>query len=62
MHLTENDISVITRALRVAALQYQIDANTNHEFPRVAGSFRQESEKANALARFIEEAEEIHSG
>lgn len=51
----ESDVSAIVAALRVAAVQYATDAQTNREYPRLREGFLNQSRKANDLADKIEE-------
>ena len=48
----------LANALRVAAVQYAIDANSGHP-PRVVESFQRQAAEANKLAERIEESDLI---
>jgi hypothetical protein len=55
MKFTESELRAIVAALRVAAVQYAIDAEANAAYVRVLDHFRKQQSEAIRLADRIEE-------
>lgn len=55
MHLTPDEWHTAKHALEVAARQFDEDAKTSAEQPRVAEQFQRQAAKSRALAERIEQ-------